>query len=154
MNFSNTGPSPLLWYESFPWGTIHQECAAATGYSSCLKIYFCVGFLHGPWLLSGACSSLGSPWAAVSLRASAHALVWCSPCAAGWIFAPLWSSISCRRTACIVMVFFIGCSGISPPVPAEPLPLPSSVTLASAGLVLSCFLISLSQLPNRFFTLS
>lgn len=148
MNFSNTDPSPLLQYGSFPWATVYQECAAPTGCSSCLKICFCVGFLHGPWLLSGACSSLGSPWAAISFRASPHALVWCSPGAAGWIFAPLWCSIGCRRTTCSVMVFSIGHSGISALVH---LPLPSSVTLASAGLVLSCFLISLSQLSNRSF---
>lgn len=38
MSFSNTGPSPLLQNESFPWGAVHQECAAPTGYSSGLKI--------------------------------------------------------------------------------------------------------------------
>lgn len=119
MNLPDMGPSPLLQYESFPWGTVHQECAAPTGCCSCLKTCFCVGFLHGPWLLSGACSSLGSPWAAVSFRAPSRVLVWCSPCAAEWIFAPLWYSTGCRRTTCIVMVFSIGCNGISALVPAE-----------------------------------
>lgn len=120
MNFSNTGPSPVLQYESLPWGPVHQECAAPTAYISCLKICFCVGFLHGPWSLSEGCSSLGSPWAAVPFRASPHAVVWCSPCAAGWVFAPLWFFKCCRRTTCIVVVFSIGCNGISALVPAGP----------------------------------
>lgn len=62
---------------TFPWGTVCQECAAPTGCSPGLKICFRVGSLHGPCVLSG----LGPPWAAVSFRASPHALVWCSPCA-------------------------------------------------------------------------
>lgn len=122
MSFSNTGPSPLLQYEFFPWGTVHQECAAPTGYSSGLKICFSVSFLHGPCLLSGAAPA----WALHGLQFPlGHLLKLCCGVLhvlAGWIFAPLSTSISCRRTTCIVTVFSIGCNGISALVPAEPLP--------------------------------
>jgi len=62
------------------------------------------------------------------------------------ISALLWTSMDCRGTACLTMVFFTGCRGISAPVPeAPPLP-PSSQTLVSAGLFLSYTLTPLSQL--------
>ena len=32
-----------------------------------------------------------------------------------WISAPLWTSVGCRRTACLTMVFSVGCRGMSFP---------------------------------------
>lgn len=145
MSFSSTGPSPLLHYESFPWGTVHQECAAFTGCSSGLKI----ASVWAPCMGHESCQEPAPAWAPHGLQFPLGPLFMLWFCVlhvlAGWIFAPLWTCISCRRTTCIVTVFSIGCNGISALVPAEPLPLPPSVTLASAGLVLRCFLISLSQ---------
>ena len=53
----------------------------------------------------------------------------CPPRAAGWISAPPWTSMCCRGTTCITMVFIMGCRGISAPAPGAP---PSSLTLVSA----------------------
>jgi len=54
-----------------------------------------------------------------------------------WISAPPWTSMSCRETTCLTMVFSMGCSRISAPVPGAPPPSPSSLSLVSAGLFLS-----------------
>jgi len=63
--------------------------------------------LHG---ISIVCSFLHS--ISVSFRAY-------SPWAAVWMSAPAWSSMGFRRTTCITMVF-MGCKGISAPVPGAP----------------------------------
>jgi len=59
-----------------------------------------------------------------------------------WISAPPWTSMGCRGTACLTMIFSTGCP--SAPVPgAPPLP-PSSLTLVSAEQFLSHILPPLS----------
>jgi len=53
------------------------------------------------------------------------------------VSAPLWTSLGCRGTACLTVIFITGCrEKISAPAPGAPLPSPS-LTLVSAGLFLS-----------------
>jgi len=59
-----------------------------------------------------------------------------------WISAPLWTSMGCRRTACLTMVFSMGCKRISAPAPLTP---PSSLTLVFAELFFSHILTLLSN---------
>ena len=76
------------------------------------------------------------------------------PWAAVCIFAPTWCSPQASGTTCIV-VFFMGCGGISALVPGSPSPPSSSLTLISAGLFLSLFFspLSLTAAAQHFFTL-
>ncbi|XP_049649850.1 uncharacterized protein LOC126035357 [Accipiter gentilis] len=71
------------------------------------------------------------------------------------ISAPPWTSMDCRGTACLTMVFTTGCRGISALVPGAPPPPPSSLTWVSAGLFLSHILTPLFRLllRSRFFPL-
>ena len=72
-----------------------------------------------------------------------------------WISAPLWTSMGWRGTACITMVFSMGCRGKVSALAswAPPLP-PSSLTLVSAELFLSHSLTPLSRQPfhHSFFS--
>jgi len=61
-----------------------------------------------------------------------------------WICAPPWTSMGCRGTVYLSIVFSTGCRGISTLVPGAPPPPPSSLTLVSAGLLLSHILSPLS----------
>ena len=97
----------------------------------------------GPQVLAGTCSSVGSP--------QGHSLLWASPCSSvgsslgcRWRSAPLWTSMGCRGTACLTMVFSSGCRGTSAPAPGAPPHLPSALTLVPAGLFLSHILTPLS----------
>jgi len=63
----------------------------------------------GPQVLPGACSSAGSP--------RGHSLLQASTCSG------MGSSMGCRGTACLTMVFIMSCRGISAPVPGAPPPL-------------------------------
>jgi len=49
-----------------------------------------------------------------------------------WVSAPPWTSMGCKGTTYLTMVFSTGCRGISAPTPRAPPPLPSSSTLVSA----------------------
>jgi len=100
----------------------------------------------GPQDLAGACCSTGSPWGHRFLQASTCSGAGCST-GCRWISAPLWTSMDCRGTACLTVVFIMGCRGkISAPVPGAPPPPPSSLTLVSAELFLSHRLTPLSRL--------
>jgi len=89
--------------------------------------------LHWPQLLPGACSCVGSPWAATSFRAHLPASVQGPPQAVVWICAPTWSSMGCRETTQVIMVFSRGCRGIFAPALGAPPPPPSSLTLVSGA---------------------
>ena len=69
-----------------------------------------------------------------------------------WRSAPPWTSVGCRGTACLTMVFPRGCSGISAPAARAPPPLSSSLTWGSAGVF---HVFSLFQLlfHSHFFPL-
>ena len=87
-----------------------------------------------------------------------------------WISAPPWTSMGCRGTACLTMVFSTGCiRGISAPVFGAPPPPPSTLTLVSAafsllspagkwpyaGFFLSFFFFPcLTMLPQRCYTVA
>jgi len=88
---------------------------------------------HRQQLLQGACSGVGSPWAAAYFRSHPPAAAWGPSQAAGWISSLVWCSVGYRGTTCITMVYSRGCRGISAP------PLPSSLTLVSARLFISHF---------------
>ena len=95
-----------------------------------------------------SCQEPAPAWASHRVTASfGHppALAW-GPLSRGcrWISAPLWTSMGCRGTACLTMVFPMGCRGISAPAPGAPPPPPSSLTLVSAELFLSHLLTPLS----------
>jgi len=77
-------------------------------------------------------------------------LLWCGVPSMGykWSSAPPWTSMDCRGTTCLTMVFSTSCKGRlsaltfrAPPTP------PSSLTLMSAELFLSHRLTLLSTLP-------
>ena len=92
------------------WAPLHR----ATGADRSLLQH---GLSMGSQLPSGTstCSNVGS---AMGCR---------------WVSAPPWTSMDCRGTTCLTMVFTTGCRGISALVPGAPPP-PSSLTLVSAGL--------------------
>jgi len=72
-----------------------------------------------------------------------------------WTSAPPWTSMGCRGTTCLTMVFIMSCRGrLSAPASRAPPP-PSSLTLVSAELLLSHSLTPLSSLlSHRSFFLS
>lgn len=107
--------------------------------------------LHGLQLLLKFCSCMGSPWAAVSLRASPLILAWLSPQIAVWITL-LQHQPQCNWPTCVSMVFSKGCRGTSAPVHGAFSPPPPSLTLISVGLFLSHSSPSLlSQLLHSAF---
>jgi len=57
------------------------------------------------------CSSMGAPWGHSLLQASTCSRVESLPQAVGWISAPLWTSMDCRGTTCLTMVFTTICKG-------------------------------------------
>ena len=139
MNFSNMSPSHGLqlfmnWSCVGPFHRVQYfrhrllQCGSPTG---------------SPFL-PRACSSVGSPWG--------HRLLWASTCSrvgssmgCRWISAPQWTSMVCRGTTCLTMVFIMSCRvKISAPAPEAPPPPPSSQTLVSAELFLSHSLTPLS----------
>jgi len=65
-----------------------------------------------------------------------------------WRSAPPWTSMGCRGTACLTMVFNTSCKGrLSAPASRAPPPAPSSLTLMSAELFLSHCLTPLFSFP-------
>ena len=102
----------------------------------------------GPQVLPGACSSAGSPWGHSLLQTSTCSGTGSSMCCR-WTSAPRWTSMGCRGTACLTMVFITGCRAITVPAPGASPPPPSSLTLVSAELFPSHILTPLS--PCRFF---
>lgn len=63
-----------------------------------------------------------------------------------WIFAPQWSSLGCRGTSCLTMVFTTVCRGISDPEPGLSPASPWALTFVFAGLFLSHALYSFQLL--------
>ena len=119
----------LLQCGSFPWAAVLHKllqrgsfpCGPSTGCSPSGKDCSSMGPprghrfcqkkpapvwapLHGLQFLPGACSCVGSPWAAASFRAYPPAPVWGPPWDAGWISVPPWSFMGCRGTTCVTMV--------------------------------------------------
>jgi len=103
----------------------------------------------GLQVLAGACSSVGLPTGS-QLPSGIHLLRNGVPSTGyRWISAPPWTSMGCRGTICLTMVFITGCKGrlSAPTFRAPPPPPPSSLTLVSAELFLSHRLTPLSSLP-------
>jgi len=65
----------------------------------------------GPQVLAGACSSVGLPTG--SQPPSGIHLLWHGVPSMGcrWISAPPWTSMGCRGTTCLTMVFIMSCKG-------------------------------------------
>jgi len=136
---------------SFPWGAVLQEQAApawvphrVTSPASKPAPTW-APLSMGPQVLAGVCSSMGFPWSHSLLQAYI-----CSSMGSStgyrWISAPPWTSMGCRGTTCLTMVFITGCRGkISALASGAPPPPPSSLTLVSAELFLSHSLTPLSQ---------
>ena len=90
----------------------------------------------GPRILPETCSSMDSP--------QGHSLLWTSTCSGvgphpgcRWRSAPPWTSMGCRGTACLTVIFITGCRGVSAVAAGAPPPPPSSLTLVSAELFLT-----------------
>ena len=91
----------------------------------------------GPQVLPGASSKVGFPRGYSLLRASTCSGLG-SSMGSRWRSAPLWTFMGCWGTACLTMVFSMGCRGISAPAPGAPPPRPfSSLTLVSSYLFVS-----------------
>jgi len=78
----------------------------------------------GPQVLVGACSSMGSPWGHSLLQAYI-----CSSMGSStgyrWISVAPWTSMGCRATVCVTMVFIMSYKGrLSAPVSQAPPPPP------------------------------
>jgi len=142
MNFSSMGP--FLQEQTAPALVPHEVTSTASKPAPAWAT-----LSTGPQVLAGACSSMGSP--------QGHSLLWAHPPAQHrvpstgyrWISAPPWTSIGCRGTACLTMVFSTGCRGISVLAPGAP-PSPPSLALVSAGLFLSYSLTPLSYCSFLF----
>ena len=112
-------------------------------HKSCQQTCFCVGspLSRDPQVLPGVCSSMGFPQGHNFLWASTYSNVG-SSVGYRWISVPPWTSMGCRGTNYLIMVFSTGCRGIPAPASgALPLP-PSSLTLIFAELFLSHILTS------------
>jgi len=161
----------LLQHESCPSSRTAPACILPTVCSPSGKGCSSTGPLQGHNLCQETCASVGSslhestgparcllqrglptgsqrPW-------DIH-LLWCGVPSTGygWMSTPLWTSMGCRGTACLAMVFIIGCKGkLSSPESQAPPPPPSSLPLVSAKLFLSHSLTPLSRLPfhHSFF---
>ena len=151
MGYSSSRTAPA-WVPSTGCSPSGADCSSVgppRGHKSCQQTCFGVGSsLHGatgPQVLPGACSSAGFPQGHSLLRASTCSGVGSST-GCRWISAPPWTSMGCRGTACLTMVFTMGCRGISALVPGAPPPPPSSPTSVSAELFLSHILTPLSRL--------
>ena len=71
-----------------------------------------------------------------------HSLLWAPTCSSvgsspgcRWRSAPLWTSLGCRGTACLTMVFPTGCRGTYATAPGSSPPPPSSLTLGVCRVV-------------------
>lgn len=103
--------------------------------------------LHRLQILVGCCFCVGSPWTAVSFSMYPSAAVWGPPWAAVCVSALMWYTMGCKRTAYATIVFSMG-QGIFSSTWSISSP-PSSLTLVSAGLFFSSFLLQL--LHSNFY---
>jgi len=115
----------LPQHGSPPWGADFQEQAAPVctphGVTSPVSKPAPVWapFSTGPQVLAGACSSAGSHGVTASFR---------HPPVLAWgpfhrLQAPPWTSMGCRGTACLTMVFIMSCKGkLSAPMSRAPPP--------------------------------
>jgi len=100
-----------------PWGAVLQKQAAPTWFphgvtSPASKPAPAWAPLSmGPQVLAGACSSVGLPTGSQP-PSGIHLLRNGVPSTGyRWISAPLWTSMGCRGTICLTMVFITGCKG-------------------------------------------
>lgn len=123
----------LLQTGSLPWSGVLQEWTAQLG-PPCFTTLASKPApvwdpLPGLQLLTRACFCMGYPWSADSFRYPGPKAC-CPPQALVWTSAPIWSPMGCRRTACLVMHFITGYSGVwSTSSPS------SALILVSAGLL-------------------
>ena len=149
----------LLQHECFPWGAVLHELSQCGSFprGAVLQEWAApVWVSHGatspasksapvwaplstsPQILAGACSCAGVPTGS-QIPAGIH-LLWCGIPSTGyrWISAPPCTTMDCRATTCLTMIFSTSCKGrLSAPASWAPLPPPSSLTLVSAELFLS-----------------
>jgi len=149
----------LLRRGSVPWGAVLQEQAAPAwvphGVASPASKPALVQASLSPQV-QRSCQEPVSVWASHRVTASFKhppALVWGLPGTAGGYriqCGPPWTA---EGTACLTILSFKGCRGISAPVPGAPPPPPSSLALELAKLFLSHSLIPLSRLMfhSKFF---
>jgi len=157
-NFSNVSPSQGLQLFTncpsvgpFPQGAVLQEQAApawiphgVTSPASKSALAW-APLSRGLQVLPGAFSSMGLPMGSQP-PSGIHLLQRGVPSTGcRWISAPPWTSMGCRGTTCLTMVFITSCKGrVSALASRAPPPPPSSLTLVSAELFLSHRLILLS----------
>jgi len=143
----------LLQHESFPWAAALHELLqgfspSGTGCSS-------VGPPRGHKPRQKTCAGMGSSFhgstgpgrSLFQCRLPLESqpplgthLLWRGVPSTGyrWRSAPLWTSIDCRGTTCLTMVFITSCKGkLSALASGAPPPPPSSLTLVSAEFFLS-----------------
>jgi len=132
-SFSKTAPAWVLPTGCSPSGTGCSSVGPPWGHKSCQQTCSSVGsYLHGSAgpdrsLLQRELLTGSQPPSGIHLLQRGVPSTGCR-----WRSAPLWTSMDCRGTACLTMVFSMGCRGISAPVPGSPPPPPSSLTLVSA----------------------
>jgi len=143
---SQTAPAWVPSMGRSPPGTGCSSVGPPWGHKPCQQTCSGVGSsLHGSTGPARSLLQSGLPMGS-QLPSGIH-LLQCRVPSMGyrWRSAPPWTSMGCRGTACLTMVFIMGCRGkLSAPVPGAPPPPPYSLTLVSAGLFLSHRLTPLS----------
>jgi len=137
-----------------PSGTDCSSMNPTQNHKSCQQTCSSVGSSphgstgHARILLQQGLPIVSQPPSGTSTCSSVGSSMVCS-----WIYAPSQTFVGFRGTACLIMVFSMGCKGISALVSGPHPPPPSSLTLLSAEIFLSHILTPLSQSPSpcRFY---
>jgi len=145
---SQTAPAWVSSLGCSPSGTGCSSIGPSWGHKPCQQTCSSMGSsLHGSTGPDRSLLQHGLPTG--SQPTSGIHLLQCGVFHGLWVeICSNWSSMGCKGTAYLPMVFIMGCRGkISAPASGAPLPPASALTLVSAELFLSRSLTPLSRLP-------